>query len=243
MWVWIGLDVLEERSEPTLDAIPVPCMDGPGGVRPRRGGPLAALLALLPRTRRVGLVLGGAGLLVAAYAWSGPAGVGRLVRRPLRRGRRRGAGVRGRRSRVVGPSRRGPVDPRGGHAGRTRPGRCRGVPGLDVPAGRGVLAVDGSAALDVRRGGRRRCARRRRRSDRRLVAARRWSGGPGRGRRPRRHAGGAAPVRRLHLRHRGWRRRATAGTEIENPWELRHALPARRHRAPRRSGGGRPASG
>ncbi|RYC03843.1 hypothetical protein [Nocardioides zhouii] len=76
MWVWIGLDVLEERREPTLDATPVASWIDPVAFGPAVVVPLAALLALVPYTRRFGLALGGAGLLLAAYAWSGLSGAG-----------------------------------------------------------------------------------------------------------------------------------------------------------------------
>ena len=71
MWVWVGLDVLEERREPTLDAAAVAGWMDPVALVPAVVVPLAALLALVPRTRRVGLALGGAALLLAAWAWSG----------------------------------------------------------------------------------------------------------------------------------------------------------------------------
>jgi hypothetical protein len=71
MWLWIGLDVLEERREATLDATPVAAWLDPVALGPAVLVPLAALLSLLPRTRRVGLALGGAALLVASWAWSG----------------------------------------------------------------------------------------------------------------------------------------------------------------------------
>lgn len=76
MWVWIGLDVLEERSDPTLDATPVAAWIDPVAFGPAVAVPLSALLAMVPRTRRLGLALGGTGLLLAAYAWSGLGGAG-----------------------------------------------------------------------------------------------------------------------------------------------------------------------
>lgn len=76
MWVWIALDVVEERSDPTLDATPVASWIDPVALVPAAVVPLAALLALVPHTRRVGLALGGVGLLAAAYAWSGLDGAG-----------------------------------------------------------------------------------------------------------------------------------------------------------------------
>ena len=128
MWVWIGLDVLEERTDPTLDAIPVPAWVDPVAFGPAVVVPLAALLALLPRTHRVGLALGGAGLLVAAYAWSGPAGVGDWYV-ALGRGRRRLRRCRGCRSRVVGSRRRG-----------RRPACRRALAGLVLAAAGAFLA-------------------------------------------------------------------------------------------------------
>ena len=55
MWVAIGLDVVEERSEPTLDASPVASWLDPLALVPAVAVPLAALLALVGRTRRLGL--------------------------------------------------------------------------------------------------------------------------------------------------------------------------------------------
>ncbi|PKH41007.1 hypothetical protein SAMN05192575_10949 [Nocardioides alpinus] len=71
MWVWVGLDVLEERREQTLDAQPVAGWMDPVALGPAVLVPLAALLALVPRTRRLGLALGGVGLLLAAWTWTG----------------------------------------------------------------------------------------------------------------------------------------------------------------------------
>jgi hypothetical protein len=76
MWLWIGLDVLEERSEQTLDATPVAAWIDPVAFGPAVVVPAAALLALARPTRRLGLALGGVGLLVAAYTWSGLSGAG-----------------------------------------------------------------------------------------------------------------------------------------------------------------------
>jgi hypothetical protein len=71
MWVWVGLDVLEERREVTLDAVPVADWIDPVALVPAAVVPLAAMLSLVPPTRRIGLAVGGAGLLVASWAWTG----------------------------------------------------------------------------------------------------------------------------------------------------------------------------
>ena len=71
MWVWVGLDVWEERGDPTLDASPVADWIDPVALGPAVLVPVAALLSLVPRTRRVGLAVGGAGLLLAARTWTG----------------------------------------------------------------------------------------------------------------------------------------------------------------------------
>ena len=71
MWVWVGLDVLEERTDSTLDAQPVAAWIDPVAFGPAVVVPLAALLALVRPTRRTGLALGGAGLLLAAWTWTG----------------------------------------------------------------------------------------------------------------------------------------------------------------------------
>lgn len=71
MWVWVGLDVLDERHDPTLDANPVAAGVPTAALVLAVLVPVAALLSLVPRTRRPGLALGGAGLLLAAWVWSG----------------------------------------------------------------------------------------------------------------------------------------------------------------------------
>jgi hypothetical protein len=71
MWVAIALDVVEERSDPTLEAAPVPAWLDPFVLAPAVLVVTAAVLSFVPRTRRAGIGIGGAGLLTAAYAWTG----------------------------------------------------------------------------------------------------------------------------------------------------------------------------
>ena len=129
MWVWVGLDVLEERTDQTLDAQPVAAWMDPVAFGPAVLVPLAALLALVPRTRRLGLALGGAGLLVAAWTWTGFAEGdvgGRYV------GLSAAAGIAGLVSAAAGPGSWAPLD-----EGRS-PRVAGALAGL-VPAAAGVF--------------------------------------------------------------------------------------------------------
>lgn len=69
LWAWVGLDVVDERTDPTIGAEPVAAGLPTTAIVLSVTFPLAALLALAPRTRRVGLLLGGPTLLVAAWAF------------------------------------------------------------------------------------------------------------------------------------------------------------------------------
>lgn len=75
MWIAVGIDSVQERSDPTMEATPVAGWVPVLGTGLAVAVPVAFLLSVLGarlvRPRRTGLVLGGVSLLVAALAWSG----------------------------------------------------------------------------------------------------------------------------------------------------------------------------
>jgi hypothetical protein len=75
MWVAVGIDSVQERSNPTMEATPVAGWVPVLGTVLAVAVPLAVVLSVLGadtvRPRRAGLLLGGAVLFAAALAWSG----------------------------------------------------------------------------------------------------------------------------------------------------------------------------
>jgi len=75
MWIAVGIDSVQERSNPTMEAMPVAGWVPVLATVLAVAVPAAALLSVVGagavRPRRAGLVLGGLALLVAAATWTG----------------------------------------------------------------------------------------------------------------------------------------------------------------------------